>query len=84
MWNADSSEINRHSCSKSVLYPPPRCRSEQLEPFRSRLERAGDPAELVADSTRLQSTLGWKPKYTELRDIVQTAFDFERKHQART
>ncbi|MCX6634741.1 MAG: UDP-glucose 4-epimerase GalE [Acidobacteria bacterium] len=41
--------------------------------------RAGDAAVLVADSNKLQSTLGWKPRYTDLRDIVRTAFEFERK-----
>jgi UDP-glucose-4-epimerase GalE len=38
--------------------------------------RAGDPPTLVADSTRLQQSLGWKPRYTNIRDIVQTAWDF--------
>ncbi len=52
-------------------------------PYTVGPRRAGDPAELVADSNKLKTTLGWNPKYTELRDIVQTAFDFERKHQAR-
>jgi UDP-glucose 4-epimerase len=41
--------------------------------------RAGDSAVLVADSNKLQSTLGWKPRYTDLLDIVRTAFEFERK-----
>jgi UDP-glucose 4-epimerase len=38
--------------------------------------RAGDPPELVANSDKLQKTLGWKPKYTDIRDIVRTAWDF--------
>jgi len=41
--------------------------------------REGDAPELVADSTKLQRTLGWKPSYTELRDIVATAWAFEKK-----
>jgi UDP-glucose-4-epimerase GalE len=40
--------------------------------------REGDPAALVADSGKLQRTLGWKPRYTGLRDIVATAWEFER------
>jgi UDP-glucose 4-epimerase len=40
---------------------------------------AGDP-ELVANSDKLQSTLGWTPKYTDIRDIVRTAWDFHREH----
>jgi UDP-glucose-4-epimerase GalE len=43
--------------------------------------RAGDPAELVANSDRLQKVLGWKPVYTDVRDIVRTAWDF---HQERS
>ncbi|MEJ7605305.1 MAG: UDP-glucose 4-epimerase GalE [Bryobacteraceae bacterium] len=41
--------------------------------------RDGDPAELVANSDRLQQTLGWKPKYTNLQSIVKTAWDFHQK-----
>jgi UDP-glucose-4-epimerase GalE len=48
-------------------------------PHRMGPRRAGDSAVLVADSSKLQSTLGWKPRYTDLRDIVRTAFEFERK-----
>ena len=36
--------------------------------------RAGDPVALVCDPTKLISELGWKPSYTSLRDIVQTAW----------
>ena len=35
--------------------------------------REGDAPVLVANSEKLQRTLGWKPRYTELRDIVATA-----------
>jgi UDP-glucose 4-epimerase len=45
--------------------------------------RSGDPAELVANSDRLQEVLGWKPKYTDIRDIVRTAWEFHRE-QAHT
>ena len=47
-------------------------------PHRIGQRRSGDPAVLVADSTRLQQTLGWKPKHTELREIVASAWDFYR------
>src|SRR5262249_23073555 len=40
--------------------------------------REGDAPELVADSRKLQRTLGWKPRYLELRDIVATAWEFEK------
>lgn len=40
--------------------------------------RDGDPAELVADSSKLKQTLGWTPNFSELDAIVKTAWDFER------
>lgn len=38
--------------------------------------REGDPAVLVADSTKLQTTLGWKPHYINIHDTVRTAWEF--------
>lgn len=38
--------------------------------------REGDPASLVADSTRLQRELGWQPKRAELKRIVSDAWAF--------
>jgi len=43
--------------------------------------REGDPAALVANSDKLQRTLGWKPKFPEIRDIVATAWHFEQKRR---
>jgi UDP-glucose-4-epimerase GalE len=40
--------------------------------------REGDPGELVADSSRLQAQLGWRPRYTEIEEIVRTAWEFDR------
>ena len=40
--------------------------------------RDGDPAELVADSSKLKKMLGWKPKYRNLESIVETAWQFDR------
>jgi UDP-glucose-4-epimerase GalE len=39
--------------------------------------RPGDPPELVADSSNLQKTLGWSPRFTRLEDIVSSAWEFE-------
>ena len=35
--------------------------------------REGDPSELVADASRAQDQLGWKPQYVDVRSIVETA-----------
>jgi UDP-glucose 4-epimerase len=41
--------------------------------------RAGDPAVLVANSDKLKRTLGWKPRFPDLKDIVATAWQFEKR-----
>jgi len=42
--------------------------------------RAGDPPVLYADASKIQSTLGWQPKFTELDDIVTTAWNWMEAH----
>ncbi|MGN6545697.1 MAG: UDP-glucose 4-epimerase GalE [Aureliella sp.] len=42
--------------------------------------RAGDPAELVADSRLAQQVLDWKPQYTNIEDIVRTAWKWHQSH----
>jgi UDP-glucose-4-epimerase GalE len=46
----------------------------QKVPFEMGPRREGDPPTLVADSTRLQSELGWKPAHSDLHTIVETAW----------
>jgi len=48
-------------------------------PVRESARRPGDVAEIVADSSRLQSQLGWKPIYNDLQQIVSSAFAWERR-----
>lgn len=43
-------------------------------PVREGPRRPGDPAVLVADPTRAQKELGWKPVYTALEPLVETAW----------
>jgi UDP-glucose 4-epimerase len=40
--------------------------------------RAGDPAQIVADSRRARATLGWQPRYDDLATIVEHALAWER------
>jgi UDP-glucose 4-epimerase len=42
--------------------------------------RAGDPPELVADSTRAAEWLGWQPRYVDINQIVATAWHWHRDH----
>ncbi len=43
--------------------------------------RAGDPAALVADASKLRGMLGWKPQLDDLDTICKTAYDWEIKWQ---
>jgi UDP-glucose 4-epimerase len=42
--------------------------------------RSGDPPELVADSSLAQELLDWKPQYTDIRSIVETAWHWHKSH----
>lgn len=44
--------------------------------------RAGDPAVLVASSSKAIRELGWKPRYTKLDEIIRTAWIWHRKRYA--
>ena len=44
--------------------------------------RAGDPAVLVASSEKAIRELGWKPRYTQLDEIVRTAWAWHQKRYA--
>lgn len=42
--------------------------------------RPGDPAILVAGSDKIRRELGWKPKYPDLRGIIESAWRWHRAH----
>jgi UDP-glucose 4-epimerase len=42
--------------------------------------RAGDPACLIADSSKAQRELNWKPKYVSIESIVGTAWKWHKSH----
>jgi len=42
--------------------------------------RAGDPARLIADSSKIQAELGWRPSYTDLDAMVETAWRWHSTH----
>ncbi|TWT59199.1 UDP-glucose 4-epimerase GalE [Allorhodopirellula solitaria] len=42
--------------------------------------RAGDPAELVADATLANELLDWKAQYTDVKEVVQTAWRWHQSH----
>ena len=44
--------------------------------------RGGDLAALVADSTAIKQELGWQPAYPDLRQIIETAWNWHSNHPA--
>lgn len=46
-------------------------------PVREEPRRPGDPAVLVADSTRARTEIGWQPEHTDLQTIIRDAWAFE-------
>lgn len=42
--------------------------------------RAGDPAKLIASSEKAKKELGWNPKYTDIKDIIKTAWRWHSKN----
>jgi UDP-glucose-4-epimerase GalE len=53
----------------------------QKPPYTIGPRREGDPPALVANADKLRCALGWEPRYTDLRDIISTAWEFERKRR---
>jgi UDP-glucose 4-epimerase len=49
-------------------------------PIRNVGRRAGDPAWLVASPTRIMRDTGWRPRFTSLDEIVESALIWRRKH----
>lgn len=59
------------TCRKVTGHPIPATWGER---------RAGDPAELVADASAAFQTLGWRARYQDLTEIVETAWRWHRTH----
>ena len=49
-------------------------------PYETAPRRAGDPAALYADSSKAQKELNWKIKYTNVKDIIATAWKWHKSH----
>ena len=49
-------------------------------PVQVGVRRAGDPAVLVASSSRARSDLGWEPQTPDLRDIIESAWRWLKVH----
>ena len=54
--------------------------TEREIPTRVVARRAGDPAVLIASSSRIKRELGWAPKFQDLRKIVESAWQWLQAH----
>ena len=50
-------------------------------PCRESQRRAGDPPILIGSSKKIKQTLGWKPVYGEIREIIRTAWQWQKKYR---
>ncbi len=46
-------------------------------PVEETHRREGDPAVLIADSSKIKNKLGWKPEFDDLEFIIKTAWNWE-------
>ena len=42
--------------------------------------RAGDPAQLIASSEKARTVLGWNPQHADLKEIIETAWNWHKNH----
>jgi UDP-glucose-4-epimerase GalE len=58
------------------------CRAITGQPIAAREcdRRAGDPPQLVADATAARRELGWQPHFTEIRDVIASAWKWRQAH----
>ena len=48
-------------------------------PYEITARRPGDPAVLIASNAKAQKVLGWKPSHSDLKTILQTAWNWHRR-----
>jgi UDP-glucose 4-epimerase len=49
-------------------------------PVENAPRRAGDPPQLVGDSTKAREVLGWRPQFPELEKIIESAWNWHQRH----
>lgn len=64
---------------KEVIDASERVTGKEIKVVQSP-RRAGDPARLIADSSKAKTVLGWTPKYPELDTILASAWEWHQSH----
>lgn len=67
---------------QSVLEIIEACRSVTGKTIETRIvpRRPGDPPALVADPAKLKGRLGWKPRFTDIRQTIESAWRWHSSH----
>ena len=68
-----------HGCSVREVIDTVEAVVGRKLPVREQPRRPGDPPSLIADPTRLKTALGWRPRYDDLKTIVASALEWERR-----
>lgn len=66
---------------REVIAAVERCAGGRKVPFRDAPRRQGDPPSLVADASRAGKVLGWRPRFSDIDTIVQTAWNWHSTHK---
>lgn len=61
---------------REVIAAVERCSGGRKVPFRDAPRRQGDPPSLVADASRAVKLLGWRPRFSDIDTIVQSAWNW--------
>jgi UDP-glucose 4-epimerase len=80
---SDSTHINLgNGQGYSVLEVIETARRVTGKAIETRVEpqRAGDPSRLIADASKAESVLGWRPAYADLATIIRTAWEWRLAH----
>ncbi|HKS42385.1 MAG TPA: UDP-glucose 4-epimerase GalE [Blastocatellia bacterium] len=80
---SDSTHINLgNGQGYSVLEVIETARRVTGKAIETRVEsqRAGDPSRLIADASKAESMLGWRPAYGDLATIIRTAWQWRLAH----
>ena len=80
---SDSTHINLgNGQGYSVLEVIETARRVTGKAIETRIEpqRPGDPSRLIADASKAESVLGWRPAYADLATIIRTAWEWRLAH----
>lgn len=65
--------INKGFSVRELIESTEKITGEKLN-YTEKDRRAGDPSRLIADASRAMQELSWQPQYTEITDIIETAW----------